>query len=165
MRWIVPLRAVLALPLFYQEAPQPPLLVINDAAFLNAAAPRLEFQAFITKYQPVLESQRKREGPALALFEYRTYRLGDDQLVYARDANVGSGPIRLMRFSLVTSQVALPRNVRIGMSKHAFEVAFRHKVPTDVVMITESTYIPCRRYTFTFEQQKLIRIDYQLLLA
>ncbi|RAK63545.1 hypothetical protein [Hymenobacter edaphi] len=152
------------MPLLHQEVPPQSMVVINNAAFLNAAAPRLEFQAFVARYQPVLESQRKHEGAGLTMFEYRTYRLGDDKIVYAREAR-GSSLIRLMHFTLVTSQVALPRNVRIGMSKHAFEVAFHHKVPGDAAMVTEATYIPCRRYTFTFEHQKLVKIDYELLLA
>jgi hypothetical protein len=70
-----------------------------------------------------------------------------------------------MYFTLVTDQVALPRNVRIGMGKRAFEVAFHHKVPGNEAMVTEPTYIPCRRYTFTFERQKLVKISYELLLA
>ncbi|MFD1470662.1 hypothetical protein ACFQ48_20720 [Hymenobacter caeli] len=125
----------------------------NDA-FVKAA--RLDLKPFLAKYKATPFSKRQQLHPSdPKQTDYvLTYALGTDKFVFYQT------PAKTLAVSFVATsgKLRLAKGVHVGMSKKAFETAFKHEI-ANTATVADAEHL--QRYTFTFTRQQLSSIVYQ----
>ncbi len=143
------------IPVFGQKQTSALQTEIFDDDFVHKS--HLELRSFLAKYKPVLLTKERHvnEHDVKQIDYIITYTLGQDKFIFYQTPSKALTTY----FSLASGQLVLANSIRVGMTKQAFEKAFKHKAIGNTATVAELEQFEL--YTFSFAKNTLSRIIYQ----